>query len=77
LSVSIPSPPDETGSFLGAEWPPDIEKIEPLCRVLARDSLQGRNPGVRGLFLLAALDGERLGYSYYVTMTRVEETERG
>src|SRR5262244_3616328 len=66
----------EGGATLSVERVPDVEKIEPLSRVLSDDVLQERPPSLGGLFLVAAPDGEWLDYLHQVSILCGEQTER-
>src|SRR5262252_9108372 len=76
FSASMTRLPPEGGMTLSVERVPDVEKIEPLSRVLSDDVFQERAPGLGGLFLVAAPDGEWLGYLHQVPMACGEQTER-
>src|SRR5262249_30727792 len=76
FSVSMTPSPPEAGNTLSVERVPDVEKIEPLSRVLSDDVLQKCPPGLGGVFLVAAPDGEWLGYLHQVPIARGEQAER-
>src|SRR5215470_15074813 len=76
LSASMTRFPPEGGNTLSVERAPDVEKIEPLGRVLSDDVFQERPPGLGVLFLVAAPDGEWLDYLHQVSILRGEQTER-
>src|SRR5215468_9155020 len=65
----------EGGTTLSVERVPDVEKIEPLSRVLSDDVLQERPPGLGGVFLVAAADGEWLDDLHEVSIICGEQTE--
>src|SRR5882762_2272897 len=55
---------------------PDVEEIEPLCRMLAHDALQHGDPGARGLLLAAAGHPHGLEHLDQVPIVRAEKAER-
>src|SRR5437879_4248386 len=77
LSVSTPISCGRAGRVLPGERLPDVEEVEPLSRVLPHDGLEGRHPGARRGFLLAAHGDERLGYFHHVPVLRVQQAEGG
>src|SRR5215470_3957084 len=76
FSASMTPLPPESGTTLSVERVPDVEKIEPLSRVLPDDVLQERPPGLGAALLVAASDREWLGYLHLVPIARGEQAER-
>src|SRR5215471_1477878 len=66
----------EGGTTLSVERVPDVEKIEPLSRVLSDDVLQERPPGLGALFLVTAPDGKWLSYLHLVPIACGEQAKR-
>src|SRR5215475_8533716 len=76
FSASMTPLPSESGTTLSVERVPDVKKIEPLSRVLSDDVFQERPPGLGGVFLVAAPDGEWLDDLHEVSIICGEQTER-
>src|SRR5262245_48600827 len=76
FSASMTRLPPEGGHTLSVERVTDVEKIEPLSRVVSNDVLEERAAGLRGVFRIAAPDGEWRGYLHQVPIARGEQAER-